>query len=818
MIGDLHLDNLTVGQLQPEGSLSFSFDVYYGLPDSVYIRTGAMAWVSYAYAMYMELTADYTSALYLQKMLNFLLTLESTDQDLRNGLFKGGYGSYQNPGYHYVPGAKQWCSTEHNIDVYFAFVRASKVLPTAATELLKRGWITGDQATSLRQTASTLKTKAINVANKLLTNVYIPPGADPGHFAQGVQETGSLDTAVALDAAGSWAAMFCHAVGDDIKATECLKFIYQKLFLTNQTIAKSNESETWNMAWEQLRPFDGFTVYGAGYESPPQAVWQEGTWGVIDALLRCQDVPGVQSYFASVEGSLDSFLGKLIRGQKTVWTTTGNGSLLMFSRAARSLPYEFSVWGGISSAAWMWLTAMAPLGLSEEMEWELWPYLKVPKGVEQHVEQLEGRGSIGALELEATDGSGFMTALASGGKLEGRKVTLQVGYPELDTADFVTVITQEVESVEVLEDYTGFRLQCRDLKRSAKSKVFLKGDDGLAISQDHPRKLSANPIDVALIIFQNELGFGQTPGLPSSAWNLYDPAWWLGDLNPTLINPNPYLDLDKFIFYRNGIFAGYFFDFEFQQPVEAKQFLEHEIFKVLGGYLVVLADGRLSPRFFVPPYSITNPYVFSELNMTILPRVERHPIINQVSWRMDYDGSKFRTELLFVHAPSMQQFGLAGQHIVESKGMSLARGGASLAGLTANRIFQRYGGIDPLSGQATGGAAILSVSSQYLTLGVEVGDFVFLSHALLPNFLTGQRGVISRIFEVIEKQPNFSEGTMQYKLLDTNWVGTKKLSKVAPDGTPAWPGASQTEKDKYMFICDETTKQYSDGTAGKTIW
>jgi hypothetical protein len=818
-VGDLHFDNLSLGILQPEGSLSFSYDIYNGLPDQVYIRTGSMAWICYAYAMYMELTADYTSALYLQKMLNFLLTLESADADLRNGLLKGGYGKYEDPGYHYVPGLRQWVSTEHNLGAYFAFRRAARVLPAAAIELRKRELITVAQAASLNATAGTMTAKADSIKTKILTNLYIVPGADPGHFAQGVTEAGALDTAVALDVAGCWSAIFCHEVGEDAKAVECLKYIYQKLFLTGKTIAKSDQAETWNMAYEQLTAFDGFKPYGTGYSSPPASVWQEGTWGVINALLRCQEISDVLTYFASVEGSLDAFLLKLIRGQKTVWLTTDNGSLLNYSLAARSLPYELSIWAGIGSTAWFWLTALNPtVLLAEETEWELRPYLKVPRGVEQSVRQLEGTGSIGALELEAIDGAGYLTGLASGGKLEGKKVTLKVGYPGLSTADFVTVATQQIETAEMLDDATGFRLQCRDLKRSAKSRVFLKGDDGQVISGKHPRALAANPMDVALIVFQNELGVGQIPGAPPSAWKLYDPAQWSGGENPTLLDPNSYLDLDQFLFYRDGIFAGYVLDFSFEEPVEAKQFLEYEIFKPLGGYLIVLADGRLSPRFFVPPYALTNLFLLDERNLVGLPRLEREPLINQVDYRLDYDGSEFQAEMLFVSAPSLQQFGLAGQHTIESKGLKRNRGASSLAGITANRIFKRYGGLDPVSNDATGGAVVLGVTAHFLTLPVEVGDFVFLTHSLLPNFLTGQRGLVTRLFEVTEKQPNYNEGSMQYKLLDTGWVAAKQLSKVAPVSTPAWPSASDAERKTYMFVCAEATGEYSDGTEGKTIW
>jgi hypothetical protein len=135
--GDLHVDNLSLGQLQPEGSLSFSYDIYNGLPDQVYIRTGSVAWVAYAYSVYMEATADPAPALGLQKMLSFLLTLDSADADLRLGLLKGGYGRYLDPGYHYEPGLREWASTEHNIDILCLQARGSRAADAAA-ELLKR--------------------------------------------------------------------------------------------------------------------------------------------------------------------------------------------------------------------------------------------------------------------------------------------------------------------------------------------------------------------------------------------------------------------------------------------------------------------------------------------------------------------------------------------------------------------------------------------------------------------------------------------------------------------------------------------------------
>ena len=79
-------------------------------------------------------------------MINFLLTLQSTAADLTNGLFYVGYGSYRNPGYQFIPGLVPTVSTEHQIDLWFAFQRAANALPVAATNLAKTGQITSAQA------------------------------------------------------------------------------------------------------------------------------------------------------------------------------------------------------------------------------------------------------------------------------------------------------------------------------------------------------------------------------------------------------------------------------------------------------------------------------------------------------------------------------------------------------------------------------------------------------------------------------------------------------------------------------------------------
>jgi len=403
-VGDMDFNNLSVGNLQPAGSLSFSYDVYNGNVDQAYIRTGAMAWVVYAYSMYMQQSQDYTPALYMQKMINFIETLKSSAKDLTGSLYYMGWGRYQNPGYQYIPGLQQSVSTEHQADLYFAWKVAAGVLPTAATQLEQEGKITSAQASSLDATASTVSAEADTIWNAVSSVLYMAPSSSSwaashaysvgaqvtdshgnfqrcvvagtssasaptwptslgtttkdgsvtweltslsgmsGHFAQGAAGT-SIDTSQALDASGTWSSLLAHAAGDDTKAAEALKFAYQNFYLTNQQILLSNNSSSYNKSYQQSTAFSGFKPYNdsaGGYSGSPNSVWQEGTWGMVDVLVHLNSVAAVQSYFNSVISCTPSpCTGS--QGVDTFLTTLVNSQLTVWDTTQNATTGQHSV-------------------------------------------------------------------------------------------------------------------------------------------------------------------------------------------------------------------------------------------------------------------------------------------------------------------------------------------------------------------------------------------------------------------------------------------------------------------------------------------
>ena len=857
----LYLDNLSVGGLQPQNSLSFSYDVFYGAVDEAYIRTGAMAWVCYAYCVYMALSLDYTPALNLQAMISFLLTLQSTANDLTNGLFYLGYGSYVDPGYQYVPGLKETVSTEHQVDVYFAFMRAVAVLPVAATQLSKAGQITPAQAQSLQNTASEVGSIAAMLVGNVLGTLYLPPsGSTPGRFAQGV--TGSvLDVSEALDASGTWAALLADAAGRDDIALQCVQFFYSNFLLNRQTIQLSNASASWNEAYQQQTGFSGFKPYNdspGGYSGSPASVSQEGTWGAILALLRLYSIPGLANYFQGLGTSLDAVLANLVTGQRTARATTGDGSLIGYSYAARGLPWEFEVWPMFTPGAWFWLTALYPgLLLSVSNTANFLETMQIPQGSSQTVDELEGTSSIGAMTIKCIDPGGSLKQLAAQDALIGKVVKFQMGFPSLSLGDFVTLHTMQI--TQVGSDSEGLiTVTCSDLQRFIQGQqIWWSGGplewspgqiagqpvgpaaaaNAFAVSEDNPRFVQGNPIDILLAVLQNELGVGQDPSLRSSNYVLqqlapvysgqqnYDPlpppAGWVlfapGN-DSTLINPNSYLDVDQFLSLRDSQFSGDFFEFSITRPIDGKQFMEDQILKVLGLHLVVGGDGKLRLKPMKPlPYQ-TPVFHLTAGNILGIPQTERQPIINLVTVRRDvadYGVSTaaraYLSEGTYVQQSSLQLYQQVYQQQVEATGLRTNFGASMRSRALADRIFRRHSFAPPA----------YRLEAHLSTLMVELGDLVALTHPLLPDFQTGKLGVVNVTCEVIDRKPNYTQGRIEFSLLDTRFLNQSAPCLIAPAaaGIGSWTSASASERAQYMFISVAAQGGSNpDGTPGNTIY
>lgn len=189
------------GLQRPDGSLPFSFEL--PRPDErvAYVRSGAVAWVGYAAAEYLDSdrrgpARDQALAL-ARGAADYLLGRQVRKPgDPRDGLVRGGEGTYR-----YDVDARgrlrevleaediAWTSVEHNVDTFF-FLRAL-------------GRVTGEA-------------RYASAAARIAAGLARTWNGARGQLARGVDATGA-DEVSALDCA-SWGSVFLGASGDRDRA------------------------------------------------------------------------------------------------------------------------------------------------------------------------------------------------------------------------------------------------------------------------------------------------------------------------------------------------------------------------------------------------------------------------------------------------------------------------------------------------------------------------------------------------------------------------------------------------------------------------
>lgn len=260
----------------------------------------------------------------------------------------------------------------------------------------------------------------------------------------------------------------------------------------------------------------------------------------------------------------------------------------------------------------------------------LYPIMQIPKGASQKVDELTGQSSISMVTVNAIDNGGQVKQLAANETAIGQVAYFKMGFPGLDLADFVITHTGRITTPGIARDANGWMvITVGDLLMNMVSDVFINGgpnpwtqgqamnvfppvppallDNGVPISNDNPRYISGNPIDIILAVMQNELGVGQaTPpvlvpsvgsgsgtGRPGFAIN---PLWTMYDgVNPgTLLNPNLYLEVDDLLELKRTQFNGDRMEFILTGSQSGKTWLEDQINRVLGLYWVTKSNGKLT--------------------------------------------------------------------------------------------------------------------------------------------------------------------------------------------------------------------------------
>jgi len=315
--------------VRPDGSLWFGYSTQNRWPterdhEGAIVRTGAVAWVGYAFAYYLGarslsqpgyVSTEAVASRYLraaESIAAWMLSRQVGDRsDPRFGLLTGGTGAVGSPAEKYNTAEVRWVSTEHNLDSWF-FLR----------DLAR---ITGRR--DLEAAAESVRGGLLSLWSET-----------DSQFVQGIHETGKIDTALPLDCA-SWGALFLEAQGRDEQARRCVAAMEDRFSYTPPNAA----------AAAGYRPYGPEPVHG-----DPRV----DSWYFPDAPGKLwQDVP-----FVWGEGSLGAAAALARTGRTTdaLQLIDAMRSLAVaggLRYAAGSVAFQFTEYPSVASTAWYIIAA-----------------------------------------------------------------------------------------------------------------------------------------------------------------------------------------------------------------------------------------------------------------------------------------------------------------------------------------------------------------------------------------------------------------------------------------------------------------------------
>jgi hypothetical protein len=431
-----------------------------------------------------------------------------------------------------------------------------------------------------------------------------------------------------------------------------------------------------------------------------------------------------------------------------------------------------------------------------------YPWIKKVENMGWRVQDLAGSSTLQDLSIVVNDGTAgdrtiSITADRVAFTFEGAAATLKLGFPGLSqSTDFITVATLVIDHLETVDNGTAYRFVMRDQTiRALKTRIYATGDNGRPTSSKNPKSLgtgsatasSGNPMDLLLDILQNQLSLAA------------------GQINLTAINN-----------YKAGLLSGYRMRFALTRAPEAKQFIDLEIMKALGGWSFQNSSGLFTPVFEIPNATVASVMNLGDKQFVETPVLNPgkvsagQTLVNVVSYRLDFDGSNFQSEIAELNATSFSQFGAGMIHAIQARGARSYEGGWAMGRVGSNTVMQRWGFHAPQ----------YYIKCFLPAVVLEPGDYINFSSSFLVNAVTGKLGVTNVLCEVLGVTRDFEQGIVELGLLDVSWLNTSTMGayQVAPDGTPSWPTANSTQRVTYQFISSAVTGKYSTGDTGHSIW
>jgi len=215
--------------------------------------------------------------------------------------------------------------------------------------------------------------------------------------------------------------------------------------------------------------------------------------------------------------------------------------------------------------------------------------------------------------------------------------------------------------------------------------------------------------------------------------------------------------------------GAYQMEFRITSRINAKQFLEDELYQIIACYPIITGTGLLSIREFAEPdpadivETITDDAIVADSSgKPVLGWDGNFPkIINHVTYYYDYNPITGEFDSHFEDSEHASVSTFKDQPLVlYSKGLRSDLSGTAVFILDRIAlILQRYAPTAP----------VITVRTFLQKNLIEPGEVIGLTSAMVPNRFTNARGVTNELFEVISRTIVFDQGYVDFQLLWTSF-------------------------------------------------
>lgn len=239
-------------------------------------------------------------------------------------------------------------------------------------------------------------------------------------------------------------------------------------------------------------------------------------------------------------------------------------------------------------------------------------------------------------------------------------------------------------------------------------------------------------------------------------YDVFNGSWSVG-------MPEGFIDVAGIEALRDEKFSDSVFRYRLNSPEDAKDFIEKEVLKPLNAYPFITQDGQYACRVYegragTPVATLDEDQI---IGWTWQGGEDR--IINQVEVQYDWNEilapNMFGVRQRYTAAASVEKYGLRAPFKMASKGLRSSHNVQGELDRWAFELFQRYSDSAPR----------LQLIVRYGNHVLDIGETVAVTHARIPDRLTGSRGLVNEPFQIRDVRPTFgAEGRVVMTLIQVS--------------------------------------------------